>query len=56
MFTPSPGKEAVITATGTMPDGKAISSKQVFRIKAIPRPQGLVRGETSPKGPVGNLA
>lgn len=56
MFTPSAGKEAVITATGTMPDGKAISSKQVFRIKALPRPRGYVRGEPNAKGPASNLA
>lgn len=56
MFTPTAGKEAVITATGTMPDGKAISSKQVFRIKALPRPRGYVRGEPNAKGPASNLA
>ena len=55
ILTPSAGKEAVITAVGTMPDGKAISSKQAFRIKAIPRPTGLVRGEPNPKGPINNL-
>lgn len=56
IFKPSAGKEAVITATGTMPDGKAISSKQVFRIKALPRPIGLIRGEPNAKGPANNLA
>jgi len=56
MFTPSAGKEAVITATGTMPDGKAISSKQVFRIRPLPQPRGLVRGEPDAKGPASNLA
>lgn len=56
MFTPSAGKEAVITATGTMPDGKAITSKQVFRIRPLPRPRGLIRGEPDAKGPAGNLA
>ncbi|MEG1230584.1 MAG: gliding motility protein GldM, partial [Flavobacterium sp.] len=56
MFTPSAGKEAVITATGTMPDGKAISSKQVFRIRPLPRPRGLIRGESDAKGPSSNLA
>lgn len=56
IFKPSAGKEAVITATGTMPDGKAITSKQVFRIKALPRPIGLIRGEPNAKGPANNLA
>lgn len=56
MLTPSAGKEAIITATGVMPDGKAITSKQVFRIKAIPRPRGTVRGDYDVKGPASNLA
>ena len=56
MFTPSAGKEAVITATGTMPDGKAITSKQVFRIRPLPRPRGLIRKEPNAKGPASNLA
>jgi len=56
MLTPSIGKEVVITATGTMPDGKAITSKQVFRIKPIPRPRGTIRGEFDAKGPASNLA
>src|SRR5690606_23011052 len=55
MLTPSPGKEVVITATGTMPDGKAITSKQVFRIKAIPRPRGTIRGDYDASGPTNNL-
>ncbi len=56
VLTPGMGKEVVITATGTMPDGKAISSKQTFRIKPIPRPRGTIRGEFNAKGPASNLA
>ncbi|UUV21926.1 type IX secretion system motor protein PorM/GldM [Paenimyroides aestuarii] len=56
MFKPTAGKEAVITATGTMPDGKAISSKQVFRIKPLPRPRGFIRNEPNAKGPASNFA
>lgn len=56
VFVPSAGKEAVITATGTMPDGKAITSKQVFRIRPLPRPRGYIRGEPDAKGPASNLA
>jgi len=55
MLTPSGGKEVVITATGTMPDGKAISSKQVFRVKPIPRPQATIRGVADAKGSANNL-
>lgn len=56
ILTPSAGKEVIVTATGTMPDGKAISSKQMFRIKTLPRPRGYVRGEPDAKGPASNLA
>ena len=56
MLKPGSGRELVITATGTMPDGKAITTKQPFRIKAIPRPSGRIRGETEAKGPASNLA
>ncbi len=55
MLTPTGGKEVVITATGTMPDGKAISSKQVFRVKPIPRPQATIRGVADAKGSANNL-
>lgn len=56
VLTPGMGKEVVITATGTMPDGKAISSKQVFRVKTIPRPRGTIRGTMEAKGSANNLA
>ena len=56
VLVPGMGKEVVITATGTMPDGKAISSKQTFRVKPIPRPRGTIRGEFNAKGPASNLA
>lgn len=55
MLTPTGGKEVVITATGTMPDGKAITSKQVFRVKPIPRPQATIRGTANATGSANNL-
>lgn len=55
ILTPGMGKEVVITATGTMPDGKAISSKQSFRVKVIPRPRGTIRGAMEAKGSANNL-
>jgi len=55
VLTPGMGKEVVITATGTMPDGKAISSKQTFRVKVIPRPRGTIRGTPEAKGSANNL-
>lgn len=56
MLKPGSGRELTVNATGTMPDGKAITSKQVFRIKAIPRPSGRIRGEVDAKGPASNFA
>ena len=56
VLVPGMGKEVVISATGTMPDGKAITSKQTFRIKPIPRPRGTIRGEFNAKGPASNLS
>src|SRR5690606_24337246 len=55
MLTPTGGKEVVITATGTMPDGKGITSKQVFRVKPIPRPQATIRGTANATGSANNL-
>lgn len=56
MLKPGMGRELEITATGTMPDGKAITSKQKFRIKPIPTPRGTMRGEMgNVKGPASNL-
>lgn len=55
MLEPTAGTSVTITATGTLPDGKTVSDKQVFRIKQIPAPTGTIRGETSAKGPIDNL-
>lgn len=55
MLKPAQGTTVTITATGTLPDGKTVSDKQVFRIKQMPAPAGLIRGEKSAKGPVDNL-
>ncbi len=56
ILRPAAGREVVITATGTLPDGKAVSDKKVFRIKPVPKPFGTIRGEMgNVKGPVSNL-
>ena len=55
ILQPSQAKEVVITATGILPDGKAVSDKKVFRIKPIPKPLGTVRGEYAAKGSAQNL-
>ncbi len=56
IMTPGTGRSVTITASGTLPDGKGISTKSEFRIKDIPRPSGTVRGESgSIKMPRKNL-
>ncbi|MDC6384974.1 gliding motility protein GldM [Flagellimonas taeanensis] len=56
IMNPGTGRTVTITASGTLPDGKPISSKNEFRIKDIPRPSGTVRGEAgSVKMPRKNL-
>jgi gliding motility-associated protein GldM len=55
-MNPGTGRSVTITASGTLPDGKGISTKSEFRIKDIPRPGGTVRGESgSVKMPRKNL-
>lgn len=46
VMRPGAGRTVVISANGTLPDGKAVGSKSEFRIKDIPPPVGAVRGET----------
>ncbi len=56
IMNPGTGRSVTITASGTLPDGKGISTKSEFRIKDIPRPSGTVRGEAgSIKMPRKNL-
>jgi gliding motility-associated protein GldM len=49
-MSPEKGRTVSITASGTLPDGKPVSSKVEFRIKDIPRPTGTVRGEDGDGG------
>lgn len=46
VMTPGTGRNVTITASGTLPDGQAVSSKSEFRIKDIPRPEGSVSKQT----------
>lgn len=55
VLVPGAGSEVKITATGKLPDGKTVSSTTPFRIKALPKPTGKVRGDVSPKGPKSSL-
>jgi gliding motility-associated protein GldM len=43
---PGKGREVNISASGTLPDGKKVSTVTNFRIKDIPAPQGTVRKQS----------
>lgn len=49
------GTTVTISVTGKLPDGKSVSSSQVFRVKGLPAPTGKIRGEVSAKGPKSSL-
>ncbi len=49
-MSPGKGRTVSITASGTLPDGKPVSSSVEFRIKDIPRPTGTIRGEDGDGG------
>ncbi len=51
-MSPGKGRTVSITASGTLPDGKPVSSSTEFRIKDIPRPTGTIRGEDGNGGAV----
>ena len=55
MLKPGSGSEVKINVNATMPDGKSMSSAQVFRIKGLPAPTGKVGGSEKNKGPKSNL-
>ncbi|GGB71127.1 gliding motility protein GldM [Flavobacterium suaedae] len=51
------GTEATVTVTGKLPDGKAVTSKKVFKVRDIPAPAASLRGKTnSAKGRAQDLA
>jgi gliding motility-associated protein GldM len=45
VMNPGTGKTVKILATGTLPDGKKVSTSTTYRIKNLPNPVGTVRGE-----------
>jgi len=45
-LNPGAGTEVTVSVTATLPDGKTVSDKKLFRIKNIPAPQGAIGGET----------
>jgi len=58
IMTPGAGKEVKISVSGKLPDGKTVSTSQVFRIKGIPAPSGSIRKQIGyvkmPKTSLGN--
>ena len=56
MLTPRGGREVIIRASGTLPDGQVVSSQTKFRVKDLPNPTCQIQGKTGsvslPKGAV----
>jgi gliding motility-associated protein GldM len=51
------GTEATVTVTGKLPDGKAVTSKKVFKVRDIPAPTASITGKlNSFKGRAQDLA
>lgn len=55
LLTPGSGTEVIVNVTGKLPDGSSVSDRRAFRIKGLPNPTGLVRGEVNAKGSKSNL-
>lgn len=55
ILSPGAGSEVTINVTATLPDGRNVPDKKVFRIKGLPSPTGKIRGEISAKGSKSNL-
>ena len=56
VMNPGAGNEAIISVTGTLPDGSKLTDQKKFRIKGIPGPVGTIRGEMGVvKGPKSSL-
>lgn len=45
-LNPGSGTEVTVNVSASLPDGKAVSDKKVFRIKNIPAPAGAIGGTT----------
>lgn len=46
VMRPGSGRQVTISASGVLPDGNEVKTNTTFRIKDIPSPTGLVRGES----------
>jgi len=49
-MSPGQGRTVAISARGTLPDGQVVNTTSEFRIKDIPRPTGMIRGEDGDGG------
>lgn len=54
-YVPNIGKTVEFTVTGTTPKGKIVKETRVYRIKNLPKPQGMVRGESTLSLPVSSV-
>ncbi len=54
-YVPETGKTVEFTVTGTTPKGKIVTETRVYRIKNLPKPQGMVRGESTLSLPVSSV-
>ncbi|APD06503.1 hypothetical protein UJ101_00972 [Flavobacteriaceae bacterium UJ101] len=55
MYKPGAGKTVTFTVSGTTPKGKTVTEKVTYRIKNVPKPQGMVRGESALALPVSSI-
>lgn len=46
IMRPASGKEIVIKVSATLDDGSKVSDKKKFRIKDIPKPEGVIAGQS----------
>ncbi len=55
VMVPTSGREVTINVTGTLDDGSAVSDRKTFRIKDIPKPTGMIVGQSDGKLPRNNV-
>ncbi|MFV0238261.1 MAG: gliding motility protein GldM [Flavobacteriales bacterium] len=55
MYKPGGGKTVTFTVSGVTPKGKTVTEKVTYRIKDVPKPQGMVRGESALALPVNSI-
>ncbi|MGB3608510.1 MAG: gliding motility protein GldM [Psychroserpens sp.] len=54
-MVPTSGREVTISVSATLDDGSTVNDKAVFRIKDIPKPTGMIVGQSDGKLPRNNV-